>query len=117
MNTVYAALASLAIMACLAGWGSWESGKVDKLQGQMDSLKAAYSTAAEKARNDAQIQEAKDLAALKSNSSQAISQAQSGQQQAQNQLKVYQAKLAAAATEKDLGHRCAGVQIPGDLIP
>lgn len=116
MNS-YGLVGGLLIMAGLGSWAVWERGTAEHWHSQFVSLQASYSQAADKARADALAQEAKDKAALETQSSKAIQQAQSQAQQAQNQLKSYQAKLAAAATVKDLGHRCAGVEIPKDLIP
>lgn len=114
---VYGILTGLAIMALLAGWGSWETGKVDKLQGQMDSLKASYATAADKARLDAQQKEAAALDALNRNSAQAIADANAKAIQSQTALKAYQLKLAEASKAQDWGHKCSAVVIPQDLLP
>lgn len=76
-------------------------------------------TAAQQAKDDAQKQEAADLKNLQAQSSQAIQQATSAKNQAQLTAATYQKKLAQLAGKPnlDLGHACANVNIPGDLIP
>lgn len=74
-------------------------------------------TAAQQAKDDAAAQEKKDLAALQSQSSQALSQAQDAKDKADKERESYEKRLKEASGEKDLGHACSGVVIPGDLIP
>lgn len=112
----YGILAALAIMACLAGWGSWEARKVDKLQGQMDSLKASYATTAANAKLDAQAQEAKDLDILHAQQVKALAESESKTQQAQSQLQDYLQK-GKANKGTDIGHACFNTPIPADLLP
>lgn len=116
MNS-YAVLGTLLAFAGLGSYAVWERGDAANWHEKFTSLQASYQQTADKAKADAQAQEQKDIAALNLQSSQALSNAQSGKQQAENQLKQYQAKLAAAASDKDDGHRCAGVVIPQDLLP
>lgn len=116
MNS-YGLIGGLALLAITAGYGVWERGTAEHWKAQYISLQASYSQAAISAKADALKQETQDKAVIQEQSNKAIQQAQSQAQQAQNQLKSYQAKLAAAAMVKDLGHRCAGVEIPKDLIP
>ena len=93
-------------------------GNAADYKAQLISLKASYASAADKARSDAQAQEAKDTAALKLQSSQAISQAQSGEQQAKNQLAIYLQKGNAASKGKvDMAHACFSIQVPSELLP
>lgn len=86
---------------------------------QLITLQASYSQAADKAREDAQAQEAKDTAALKLQSSQAIQQATYAKNQAQLTAATYRNKLAQLAGKPnlDLGHQCANTPIPADLVP
>lgn len=115
MNT-YSLLGGLLIMAGLGSWAVWERGTAERWHSQYVSLQASYALAADKAKADALAQEAKDTAALKLQSSQAISQAQAGQKQAQSQLQAY-LKRGEASGGKDLGHQCFSVPIPADEIP
>jgi uncharacterized protein HemX len=115
MGYLSGALAFLLACALLAAGfyrddaGHWKN--------EYQTLETSYKTAALAAQTHAQAVEAADLKNLQAQSSQAIQQAQDQALQARNQLTEYQKKLAAAASVKDDGHRCAGVEIPGDLIP
>lgn len=106
-------------MAGLGSWGTYEDGRADKIQGQLDSLKASYSIAAQQAKDDAAATEAKDLASLKSQSSQALQQATYARNQAQLATATYNQKLAqlASTNPTDLPHRCASIPIAPELIP
>jgi len=98
-------------------WGAIERGNAIQAKSDLASLKTSYMLSAEQAQADAAEKEAADKAAIQTQTAQAIQQAQSQALQARNQLTEYQAKLAKAASVKDDGHRCAGIVVPGDLIP
>lgn len=116
LNLYAYGILGLALMAAVS-WGAIERGNAIQAKSDLASLKASYALTAQKAKDDAAKQEAADKAAIQIHTAQAIQQAQTQANNAQSQLRAYQAKLAAAATEKDLGHRCAGVEIPKDLLP
>ena len=116
MNS-YFILGGLLAFAGIGSYAVWERGDAEHWKAQYATLQASYQTAAISAKADALKQEARDKAVIQEQSNKLIQQAQQGKQQAENQLRQYQAKLAAAAMDKDLGHRCAGVEIPKDLIP
>ena len=113
----YAILGVLLAFAGLGTWAVWERGSAEHWKAQYQTLQALYKTAAVAAETHAQAIQAKQTADLQRQSAIAIQQAQTQANNAQSQLRAYQAKLAAAATVKDLGHRCAGVEIPKDLVP
>lgn len=115
MNT-YGLLGGLLIMAGLGSWAVWERGTAEHWHSQYVSLQASYSQTADKARADALAQEAKDKAALETQSSKALQQAQAGQKQAQDELQSYLARGRASGV-KDLGHECFSVPVPSDLLP
>ena len=110
-------LTVLVALAGLGSWGTYESGQASKWKGNYDSLQSSYKTAAVAAETHAQAIQAEQTADLQRQAHIAIQQAQTQANNAQSQLRAYQAKLAAAAMVKDLGHRCAGVEIPKDLVP
>ncbi len=116
MNS-YAVLAALALYGCTLGYAVWERSDAIQAKSDLSTLKASYATAAAAAETHAQAIEVAQAIAIQTQSNQAIQQAQDQALQARNQLTEYQAKLAKAASVKDDGHRCAGVVIPGDLIP
>ena len=116
MNT-YGLLGGLLIMAGLGSWAVWERGDAARWQEKFVSLQSSYAQTAQKAKDDATKQEQADLANLKSQSSQAISQALQGQKTAETALQSYLARGNAASRGKDLGHQCFSVPIPADEIP
>lgn len=110
-------LAALVLIAGSASAAVWERGEMLTWKAKYNLRVAQEQTAAQQAKDDAAKQEAADLQNLQSQSQQAIQQSQLQTEQARKQLTVYQTKLAAAASVKDDGHRCAGIEIPKDLIP
>lgn len=115
----YAILGVLLAFAGLGSWATYESGQASKWRGQYDSLKASYQTAAQQAKDDAAKLEKEQMDDLDRQSKAAIDDARDSELEAEQEKRIYEAKLAALAKSKptDLPHACAGQPIPADLIP
>lgn len=114
---LYGFLACALLFSGSIGYGFYERGNAESWELKYNQRVSLEQTAAAQAKLDAAAQEKKDLDALNSRSATAISQAQSRAEQAQVNLVEYQKKIKKASGEKDDGHRCAGVEIPSDLLP
>lgn len=91
--------------------------RLSALQRDLANLKASYATAAVSAVTHAAAVEAKQDAAIKTKTYNALSQASATTSKANASKASYEAKLAAIAKQnpKDLPHICANVLIPADL--
>lgn len=98
------------------GYATWERGDAEKARAELATFKLQVTQAADKARADAQAQEAKDTATIKLQSTNAILQAKGQAEQAQIELQNYLAK-GKASKGTDIGHQCFNVPIPDDLKP
>lgn len=105
-------------MAGLGSWAVWERGDAANWQNKYLTLQSSYATTAQAAKDDAQKQIAADKAENDRKREAAISQAQSGEQQAKNQLAIYlQKENAASKGSKDLSRECFSVPIAPELLP
>lgn len=86
-------------------------------QRDLANLKASYATAAVSAVTHAQAVEAKQDAAIKTQTDKVLSQASAATSKANASKASYDAKLAAIAKQnpKDLPHICANILIPADM--
>lgn len=115
----YPFIAGLALLALVSGWALWERGNAEHWHQKYSSLQASYQTAAIKAQNDAKEQEKKAAAENQKRADEAVSQAYAAQTHAEAIKATYTRKLAQLAGKPnlDLGHACANVKIPSDLVP
>lgn len=113
----YPFFGAIILITASLGYGFWERGNAESWELKYTSLQTSYSLAADKARQDAQAQENKDLDALHAQQVYALALEQKQKEQIQNQLSVYQLKLQEASKEKNLPHLCSAIQIPSDLLP
>lgn len=106
-------------LASLVLFGALQTIRLANSQRDLANLKASYATAAVSAVTHAAAVEAKQDAAIKTQTVDALSQASAATSKANASKAVYDAKLAAIAKQRptDLGHACSAVKIPGDLIP
>lgn len=112
----YPIIIIIIIFGLLAGI---QTTRLENSQRDLANLKTSYATAAVSAVTHAQAVEAKQDAAIKTQTDNALSQALSATSKANASKSVYDAKLAAIEKQKplDLGHACSAVKIPSDLIP
>jgi len=109
------ALAALLILTAICGM--WETHQANKWEAKYDALGYSYAQAALTAQEQAKAKEQADLANLQKQTDTALQQAIDAKAKADKAKTAYEAKLALAAKEGDLGHKCSGVQIPKELIP
>lgn len=115
MTYIYTAVAFLVMLLALGF--CMEYNLAHDWQNKYNALQTSYRTAAVSAITHAQAVEAKQDAAIKTQTDNALSQASAATSKANTSKAVYDAKLAAIAKQKptDLPHICANVLIPADL--
>lgn len=115
----WAILAALALYGGTFTYAVWERADAIKARADISTLEASYTTKAAAAEIHAQAVEASDLKARDAESVAAIQQATYAANQAQLAAATYKQKLAQLAGKPnlDLGHQCANVRIPDELVP